>query len=41
MYIPIISDIYFVISDINLRFEPNADDEIAWLDRIFGIVEPY
>lgn len=41
MYIPIISDIYFVISDIILRFEPNADDEIAWLDRIFGIVEPY
>lgn len=41
MYIPIISDIYFVISDIILRFEPNADDEIVWLDRIFGIVEPY
>lgn len=37
MYIPGISDLYKFISDIILGNEHNAADEIAWLDKIFGI----
>lgn len=41
MYIPGITEIYHLISNIILEAEKNARDEIDILDNFFGMYEPY